>query len=389
MKEGKTVPFPELVVHAPKMNARLAKEKKNRNRQKVYTDAILLGSDAIDLTDIEDVREPVMKWLRQKDNPYFARALVNRIWAHYFGVGIVEPADDLNLANPPSNGPLLDYLADGFVDHDYDLKWLHREIANSRVYQLSWEPNETNANDRRNFSRALPRRLPAEVVHDAIAQAASNRKANREYRSEVDRRAISVAGTQLPRSQNAGVSAFALQVFGRSTRESSCDCDRSDETSLIQTVYLQNDRDIHAVLSQKQGWIHELYGTAGKGALTKEEMKRFQQAETRLKKLRAQQKSLAAKSRKAKVEQVRKQIFRLDQRLQPYRERQQAAQSTDSKVRPEQAIREAYLRTLSRYPTEDEIDRCLTYFDEGNDLAKSMTGLLWALVNTKEFIVNH
>ena len=116
--------------------------------------------------------------MKKSDNPYFAKALVNRVWARYFGVGIVDPADDLNLANPASNQPLLDYLATEFVNQDYDLKWLHRQIANSRTHQLSWETNETNQHDRRNFSRALPRRLPAEVVFDAIQSAASNPKTN-------------------------------------------------------------------------------------------------------------------------------------------------------------------------------------------------------------------
>ncbi len=102
--------------------------------------------------------------------PFFARAFVNRVWANYFNVGIIEPADDMNLANPPSNAALLDYLTAGFVDHGYDMKWLHREICRSRTYQLSWQPNETNQLDTRNFSRAVPRRLPAEVAYDAVVR---------------------------------------------------------------------------------------------------------------------------------------------------------------------------------------------------------------------------
>ena len=96
-----------------------------------------------------------MDWLRSKNNRFFARAFVNRVWANYFNVGIVNPPDDLSLANPPSNAELLDYLANGFVKHNYDMKWLHREIANSRTYQLSWRPNATNRLDQRNFSHAV------------------------------------------------------------------------------------------------------------------------------------------------------------------------------------------------------------------------------------------
>ncbi len=84
---------------------------------------------------------------------------MNRVWANYFHRGIVNPSDDLNLANPPVNAELLDYLAQGFIEHEFDMKWVHREILNSRTYQLSWVPNETNQQDTRNFSRAIPRRI--------------------------------------------------------------------------------------------------------------------------------------------------------------------------------------------------------------------------------------
>src|SRR6185295_12857351 len=105
-------------------------------------------------------------WMRSKENPYFSRAIVNRVWANYFGRGIVEPADDMNLANPPVNEALMDYLAEGFVAHGFDLKWLHREILNSDAYQRSWKPNDTNRLDYRNFSHAVVRQLPAEVLLD-------------------------------------------------------------------------------------------------------------------------------------------------------------------------------------------------------------------------------
>ncbi|MDG2015156.1 MAG: DUF1549 and DUF1553 domain-containing protein, partial [Pirellulaceae bacterium] len=141
-----------------------ARRRAQQRRNRFYSDAILLGGSGVALSDFTDARVPAMNWLAHEENPYFAKAIVNRVWARYFGIGIVEPADDLNLANPPSNGPLLDYLADGFVENEYDLKWLHREIANSHIYQLSWETNPSNEHDRRNFSHALPRRLAAEVV---------------------------------------------------------------------------------------------------------------------------------------------------------------------------------------------------------------------------------
>ena len=261
LQQGQTVPFSLLEVHPPKPDRQeVAELKQQRRRVKPFQSATLLGGDAVDLTRYDDVRQPVMTWLRDSGNPYFARALVNRVWAKYFGVGIVEPADDLSLANPPSNAPLLDYLAEEFINQGYDLKWLHREITNSRAYQLSWVTNATNENDRRNFSRALPRRLPAEVVFDAVTFAASNSKSNLELRDEISNRAIAVPGTAaMFRQKNRGVNnAFALQVFGRSRRVNSCDCDRSEETSLVQTVYLQNDRDVLAMLTRKGSWVQEL-----------------------------------------------------------------------------------------------------------------------------------
>ena len=120
-----------------------------------------------------------MDWLRSDDNPYFAKAFINRVWYNYFGRGIVEPVDDMNLANPPSNGPLLDYLAKGFAESGHDMKWLHRTILSSDAYQRSWKPNETNLQDERNFSRMVVRRLPAEVGADVGHIASSQQPASR------------------------------------------------------------------------------------------------------------------------------------------------------------------------------------------------------------------
>lgn len=108
------------------------------------------------------------------NNPYFAKVLVNRVWTQYFSIGIVNPSDDLNLANAPSNAQLFDYLAAGFIEHNFDLKRLHREILNSHTYQRSWIVNETNHLDKRNFSHSLLRRLPAEAAYDAVLMVLAN-----------------------------------------------------------------------------------------------------------------------------------------------------------------------------------------------------------------------
>ena len=131
----------------------------------------MLTGEVVDLSQFSDARKPLMDWLKSKDNPYFAPAFVNRIWAHYLGIGIVNPPDDFNLGNPPGNRELLTHLSDDFIAHGYDIKRLHRKIMNSRTYQQSWVPNDTNRNDDRLFSKATIRRLPAEAVADAVPDA--------------------------------------------------------------------------------------------------------------------------------------------------------------------------------------------------------------------------
>ena len=131
----------------------------------------VLGGEELRADKQTTSRAALAAWLTSAKNPYFARAFVNRVWSSYFNVGIIEPPDDMNLANPPSNEPLLDYLTEEFVNHDYDMKWLHREIVSSRTYQLSWQTNDTNVHDLKNFSHQVVRRLPAEVAYDAIRHA--------------------------------------------------------------------------------------------------------------------------------------------------------------------------------------------------------------------------
>ncbi|MGC3967386.1 MAG: DUF1553 domain-containing protein [Pirellulales bacterium] len=190
--EGKSTPWPEVFIAAPDA----AKKGKSAAPARPLR---LLGGREVTLAPSQDPRAPVLEWMLEKDNPYFARALVNRVWAHYFGVGIVQPADDANLGNPPSNKELLEYLSAGFVASGYDLKWLHREITVSDAYQRSWRPNDTNRHDERLFSRALVRRLPAEVVGDALKLGTAS-AAKLKSQSEKDRRARYIAQQRRPTS---------------------------------------------------------------------------------------------------------------------------------------------------------------------------------------------
>jgi hypothetical protein len=213
-----------------------------------------LGGSEYPLEPGKDPRVALMEWLRAPDNPFFARALVNRVWAHYFGAGIIDPPDDLNAANPPSNPELLDWLARDFTDHKFDLKHLHRTILNSRVYQLAWQTNESNALDRRNFSHAVLRRLSAEVMVDAINQVTG---AQEKYASTIapdGTRAIGLAPTRL----GTRGPAYALSIFGRPLRTQTCDCERSSDAGLPQALFLINDTDNSAKITAPDGRLARL-----------------------------------------------------------------------------------------------------------------------------------
>jgi hypothetical protein len=363
--------------------------------------ARLLGAGAVDLAKYDDPRTPLMDWLRSKNNRFFARAFVNRVWANYFNVGIVNPPDDLSLANPPSNAELLDYLADGFVKHGYDMKWLHREIANSRTYQLSWRPTPTNRLDQRNFSHAIVRRLPAEVAYDAVRQATSSDKTVFAMRSDCSDRAIGSPANRRGR----GVSPYALSLFGRSVRESNCDCDRSNEPSLLQTVFLRNDSEMLAMISDPRvGWISEIAaaieaarpkpkivpakGDPRKPAPITPEQKARQIAQLteRIRHLKEPGDAQQVKVLTARLEQLKRQPTQARPSAPPT---PAIKPSQLASAKKHELVRNLYLRALSRYPQEQEFDRALAYLNNSDNLYKGLGDLVWAVVNTEEFIVNH
>jgi len=313
--------------------------------------AKLLGDREIDLSQFDDPREPLMVWLVQDDNPYFASAFVNRLWAHYFGVGIVDPPDDFNRANPPSNKALLDWLSREFVASGYDIKWLHRTIANSRTYQLSWKTNETNRHDERNFSHARIRRLPAEVTIDAILQATAADERNRTYATNVEKRKIG----QHPLSIQARGIDYSLLVFGKPLRTTNCDCERQLQPTLLQSLYVRNDHELIGWLERKDGWLAQIAKQLG---------------ET----LTSETKASDAVRRPSKAVE--------------------SAAATDLEVRPTSSevsslIESAYLRTLSRLPKRHEIEIARSHFSESENTVEGLRDLMWALLNTQEFLTNH
>jgi hypothetical protein len=217
----------------------------------------LLGGEAFEYDEAgPDLRVALWEWMRSPDNPYFAPAIANRLWAHYFGVGIVDPADDFNLGNPPSNPQLLSWLADDFISHGFDLKHLHRTILNSRTYQLSWKPSTSNRLDTRNFSHATLRRMPAEVLIDAIADATGATNNFGRLPPGRAHRAVGQASPPVRYSLSRG--GYPMQVFGRPAREKTCDCERSNEPSVAQALYLVNDEDILSKISDSKGRLPQL-----------------------------------------------------------------------------------------------------------------------------------
>ena len=397
LKEGSTVPYRETFVVAPAKPApaRPAKGKeKPRKPEKLVAGrtATVLGGDEHRIDALEDPREVLMDWMRDEENPYFTRAIVNRVWAAYFNVGIVEPPDDLSLANPPSNEPLLEHLAAEFRRHDFDLKWLHREIVTSRTYQAGWRTNDTNRLDERNFSRAVPRRIPAEVTLDAIRMATAAAAAACTMAASSGGRAVADAS-----AVGWGQSGkYALAVFGRSTRESNCDCDRSLEPSLLQTVFLQIDRDMLAQIDRRGGWVEAVSrpfeaatveATRAAVGKARNAERLALQAEQRLQKLKdrgASEKAIAAAE--AALAAARRNAPG-DQPPAVSPAASPAAEPAPADVA--RIVRQAYLRTLSRPPSEAEASRAASYFSETASVREAARDLLWALLNTKEFVVNH
>src|SRR5262249_47015118 len=197
------------------------------------------GGEAMAMAVDEDPRQKLVDWMPDRGNPYFAKALVNRYWAHFFGRGLVEPMDDFRSTNPPSNPALLEALAESFVRSGYDLKGLIRTITTSRVYGLSSIPNATNAKDRPSFARHYPGRMSAEVLLDAIAQAAG---APTSFEGPP-------AGTRAIELPDESVGSTFLDTFGRPKRDTPCECERVSDATLGQSLMLLNSAEIQAKLS--------------------------------------------------------------------------------------------------------------------------------------------
>jgi hypothetical protein len=198
------------------------------------------------------------EWIAQPDNPLFARAQANRIWYHLMGRGIVEPNDDFRASNPPANAPLLEALAQDFRTHQFDLRHLVRTIMNSRTYQLSAAPNETNARDEANFSHALVRPLQAEQLLDALGQVTAAPVKFNGYPLGI--RAAQLPGVMPQRRRDLTPTAGEqfLRRFGKPERLLSCECERSDDTTLEQAFQLLSGGVLNQLLSTPNNRIGHL-----------------------------------------------------------------------------------------------------------------------------------
>lgn len=207
-----------------------------------------LDGQEIALNSEVNRRQHLAEWLTSKDNPYFSRAIVNRVWKHYMGQGLVEPVDDLRLTNPPVNEALFAALEEDFEANGFDMKHLMRSILNSAAYQRAAEPNEVNINDNTHFSRFYIRRLPAEMLLDAYSYVT---KSDTKFSGYPDGwRAL-----QLPDSR---VASYFLDAFGRAERVITCECERQETPTLPQSLHIANGKTLNDKLRQEGNIIDEL-----------------------------------------------------------------------------------------------------------------------------------
>ncbi|MCA9154483.1 MAG: DUF1549 domain-containing protein, partial [Planctomycetales bacterium] len=270
-----------------------------------------LGSPAEEVGPEDDPRHKLVDWMAADDNPFFAYALVNRYWKHFFGRGLVDPEDDMRVTNPATNPALLEALAQDFIKHDFDLKHLVRTICNSQVYQLSAEPNAWNQNDKQNFSRYYPQRLNAEVLLDAIDQVTG---------SPTNFGGLP-SGTRAVELPDNGFTSYFLTVFGRPEASSACECERSGEANLAQSLHLLNSAEIQGKLTSGSGRAAKMAGDKERDHQTK--------------------------------------------------------------------LRELYLLAFSREPSPEEAAIALAHIEKNEDPKRAYEDIVWALINTKEFLFNH
>lgn len=282
--------------------------------------ARLLGeADPVTLSGDSDPRTIVMQWMRRPDNPYFARAIVNRVWAHYYGRGIIDPPDNLSAFNPPTHPELLQELCAGFVANKFDLRWLHRTILNSRTYQQSSAPARGAEGDHSHYASFPLRRLAAEVLLDALnAATGTTENMDMKYYHWPE----TMTTVQVPFAPQNRFVTYVMETYGRPQRNSAvqCDCEREGSGSIFQVLTLANHPRVWEKIADPAGRVQKLLKS-----------------------------------------------------------------SADDPGR----IDDLYLATLSRLPTEEERDACLKFMASSENPENGLKNVLWTLMNTREFLVQH
>lgn len=220
--------------------------KHSRTGETVFAHA--LGEASPEKSPEGDRRKLLADWMTSPKNPFFARNVVNRAWAHFLGRGLVEPVDDVRLTNPPTNPELLDALAAKFIESGFDVHQLIRTITASRAYQRSAKPNATNERDEQNYSRALLKRLDAEVLFDAVCQATGTS----------EKFAGVPEGSRAIQLWDSQVKHDFLKLFGRPVRATACECERATEPSVAQVLHVLNSPELQAKLSDEAGTVARL-----------------------------------------------------------------------------------------------------------------------------------
>jgi len=252
----KTVPTPGVQVQNQNQNRLVIYNKGNgtvtNTRTKQAAAIKALDAEEVKLTPGEDPRQRLVDWMVDPKNPFFAKAVVNRYFAHFMGKGIVDPVDDMRVTNPPSNPELLDALAKELTGSGYNLKHLIKVIVKSRTYQLSAVPNELNKNDKKSYARYYPRRMAAEVLYDAVSQVTGSPAQFQGLPTDrfAPNRAIMLPDEAFP--------SYFLDVFGRPQRISACECERVAEANLAQALHLLNSSEIQNKLARAGGRADQL-----------------------------------------------------------------------------------------------------------------------------------
>jgi hypothetical protein len=267
------------------------------------------GGNLENLPDSSDPREAWMGWMLHPDNPFFAQAVVNRVWSVFFGRGFVNPVDDFRTSNPPVHEPLLQALAKDFVDHGYDLHHLMARIMESRLYQLSSLPNQTNLSDTQYFSRYYRKRLPAEVLLDAVTDITG-------IPDDLDGLP---PGARAIEGWNFKIDSEFMDAFDRPNSSSDPPCERINQPSVVQSLHMMHSEKLQSKLATDKGWIQKLM---------------------------------------------------------------------NSGLSNDATVDEVYLKLLNRYPTEPERSIAVSSL-LGENPREGMEDLVWALLNSAEFVFNH